>query len=61
MAVGVTDRTESFFFAPGIRGAINLASGMQIVPGIAIPIGLGPSSGDRALFVYLSVEHAFSR
>jgi hypothetical protein len=61
VAVGVTDRTESFFFAPGIRGAINLASGMQIGPGIAIPIGLGPSSGDRALFVYLSVEHAFSR
>jgi hypothetical protein len=58
---GVTVRTESFFFSPGIRGAFNFASGMQIVPGIAVPIGLGPSSGDRAVFVYLSVEHAFSR
>lgn len=61
VADGVTSRTESFFFSPGVRGAFNFASGMQIVPGIAVPIGLGPSSGDRALFVYLSVEHAFAR
>lgn len=58
---GVVDRSQSFFFAPGVRGALNLSSGMQIVPGIAVPIGLGPSEGDRALFVYLSVEHAFGR
>ena len=58
---GVVDRSQSFFFAPGVRGAINLSSGMQIVPGLAVPIGLGPSEGDRALFVYLSVEHQFGR
>jgi hypothetical protein len=61
VASGIVDRTESFFFAPGLRGAINLPSGAQIVPGIAVPIGLGPSRGDRAVFVYLSVEHAFPR
>lgn len=58
---GTIARSESFFFSPGIRGAINLSSGMQIVPGIAVPIGLGPSEGDRAVFVYLSVEHAFGQ
>lgn len=58
---GGVARTENFFFSPGVRGAINLSSGMQIVPGIAVPIGVGPSRGDRALFVYLSVEHAFKR
>lgn len=57
---GVVDRMTSFFFSPGLRGAINFPSGVQIVPGIAVPIGLGPSEGDTALFVYLSVEHAFS-
>jgi hypothetical protein len=61
VAAGVVDRTESFFFAPGLRTAINFPSGMQIVPGIAVPIGLGPSRGDRAVFVYLSVEHGFPR
>jgi hypothetical protein len=61
VATGVVDRTESFFFAPGLRMAINLESGAQIVPGIAVPIGLGPSRGDRAVFVYLSVEHGFPR
>lgn len=45
--------------APGVRGALNLASGMQIVPGFAIPIGIGPSQGERSVFLYLSVEHSF--
>ncbi len=40
---GNTTRQESFVISPGIRYAINLASGMQIVPGIAIPYGVGPS------------------
>ncbi len=61
MSNGGVARAENFFFSPGVRGAINMSSGMQIVPGIAVPIGLGPSRGDRAVFVYLSVEHAFRR
>jgi len=43
---------------PGIRGAINFVSGMQIVPGIGVPIS-GTDRGDRDLFLYLSVEHSF--
>jgi hypothetical protein len=50
---------NNFVLLPGARAAINLASGMQIVPGVGIPIGLGPSRGERDVFVYLSVEHAF--
>ena len=45
--------------SPGVRGAINLKSGMQIVPGFAFPIGFGPSKGERSVFLYLSVEHSF--
>jgi len=46
---------------PGMRAAINLQSGMQIVPRFGIPIGVGPSRGQRDLFFYLSVEHPFRR
>jgi hypothetical protein len=40
-----------------VRFAINRPSGLQIVPGIAYTIGVGPSSGSRAIFLYLSFEH----
>lgn len=50
-----------FVLLPGMRAAINLKSGMQIVPGFGVPIGLGPSRGQRDLFFYLSIEHPFRR
>jgi len=73
MLEGAWDRTEvlgdanaratenHFVLLPGMRGAINLSSGMQIVPGFGVPIGLGPSRGQRDLFFYLSIEHPFRR
>lgn len=56
-----TDAEESFFVSPGVRFAVNLPSGLQIVPGIAVPIGVGPSDGERSIFLYLSLEHPFGR
>ena len=53
-------RARSLFISPGVRGAIDFPSGLQIVPGVAMPIGIGPSRGDRKLFLYLSFEHPFS-
>jgi hypothetical protein len=47
--------------SPGLRWAHDFGSGLQIVPGIALPIGIGPSEGELGLFVYLSFEHPFSR
>src|SRR3954469_18538796 len=41
---------------PGIRWAWNFKSGLQIVPGLAVPIGVGPSYGEHAMFLYLSFE-----
>ena len=55
------DRTESvdaLYLSPGLRWAHNLKSGLQIVPGIAVPVGVGPSSGDTGVLLYLSFEHA---
>lgn len=56
-----THWTEDFVVSPGVRVAFNFASGLQIVPGIAVPVGIGPSRGDRGIFFYLSFEHPFSK
>jgi len=52
-------RTTEFLLSPGIRGAIDFASGLQVVPGVAFPIGVGASRGERSIFLYLSLEHPF--
>ncbi|MRR28995.1 transporter, partial [bacterium] len=36
--------------------AIDLGK-LQVVPGIAFPIGFGPSKGEYGAFAYLSFEH----
>ena len=56
-----TERERALVIAPGFRGAIDFASGLQVVPGIAFPIGLGPSSGEEGVYLYLSFEHPFRR
>lgn len=50
---------ESLVLNPGIRWAHNFRSGLQIVPGLAFPVGIGPSNGERSVLLYLSVEHHF--
>jgi len=56
-----TRTTESFVVAPGARAAFNFKSGLQIVPGFSVPIGVGPSRSERGFFLYLSFEHPFKR
>ena len=51
------DGDSEVVVSPGVRWAYNFASGLQIVPGIAMPM----HDGDRALFLYLSFEHPFRR
>jgi hypothetical protein len=53
--------SRTAIISPGVRGALNYNSGLQIVPGIAFPIGVGPSSGDKGVFFYLSFEHPFQK
>ena len=53
----ITIISNSFLINPGIRYAINFKSGLQIVPGIAVPLGVGPSKGASGIFAYLSFEH----
>ena len=58
---GRREHEEVFLVSPGLRWAIDLPSGLQIVPGLAVPIGVGPSDGEWSVFLYLSFEHAFRR
>jgi outer membrane putative beta-barrel porin/alpha-amylase len=54
-----TMRSQDVFVSPGVRWAYNLSHGLQIVPGVAAPVGIGPSAGEKAIIVYLSFEHPF--
>ena len=53
------DRDENLLVSPGLRWAHDFESGLQIVPGFAVPIGLGPRRGVSALLLYVSFEHGF--
>jgi len=47
------------FINPGVRWSVNGRGGWQVVPGVAYTFGVGPASGNDALFLYLSIEHPF--
>ena len=51
---------DSAFVSPGVRWSYDFPSGLQIVPGIAFPIGVGPSRHEKSVFLYLSFEHPFN-
>ena len=63
-SVVANDRVQwanSFYISPGIRWAYNFKNGLQIVPGIGVPLGVGPSAGEKAVLLYLSFEHPFRK
>jgi hypothetical protein len=61
VAPGVRERETALFVSPGLRGAVDFSSGLQVVPGLAVPIGIGASRGERQIYFYLSLEHPFAR
>jgi hypothetical protein len=54
---GETQRSHDLLIGPGARWAFNLSRGLQIVPGISFPVGVGPGAGEKNVFLYLSFEH----
>ena len=58
---GKTRYSHEVLMNPGVRWSYNLKNGTQIVPGFSVPIGVGPSSGRAGVFLYLSVEHPFTK
>ena len=53
---GVLIRQTAEAVSPGVRAALNLPGDLQIVAGLAVPIGIGSTTGQRSLFLYFSVE-----
>jgi hypothetical protein len=53
------DGENSLVVDPSVRWAYNYSSGLQIVPAVGLPIGIGPSAGEKAVILYLSFEHPF--
>ncbi|MCS7089458.1 MAG: transporter [Verrucomicrobiota bacterium] len=43
--------------SPGVRYAVNLPQDVQIVGGVAVPLGLNGAAPDYGVFLYLSIEH----
>jgi hypothetical protein len=60
IGAGKVERLQNLYLSPGVRWAHNFESGLQIVPGVAMPIGVGPSAGEKGLILCLSFEHPFS-
>src|SRR5262249_41637761 len=58
-APGKTQWNTTLLLNPGIRWSYNFKNGLQIVPGVSVPIGVGPSSGERGIFLYFSLEHPY--
>ena len=54
---GSKNNSETCFINPGMRFALNYKSGLQVVPGLAFPIGVGESKSEYGIFFYLSFEH----
>jgi hypothetical protein len=53
--------SKTLLLNPGVRWAFNFKNGLQIVPGVAVPVGVGPSAGEKGIFLYLSFEHPFRK
>jgi hypothetical protein len=56
---GITRRDQALLVSPGVRWGIDLPHEVQVVLGLAAPLGVGPSAGERSVFLYLSVEAPF--
>lgn len=56
---GGTERHLDVLVSPGARYAFNLPDDLQIVTGLAVPIGVGRNHGQRSLLLYFSVELPF--
>ena len=53
-------RLTGITISPGVRWSYDFPSGLQIVPGVAFPLGFRANDGQRGLFLYLSFEHELS-
>jgi hypothetical protein len=53
----LTETENEAFVSPGVRWAHTFKNGTILSPGVAFPLGIGPSRGDNQIFFQLSFEH----
>jgi hypothetical protein len=58
---GLTTKGDALLLSPGFRWGFDLPKDVQVVVGLAAPLGVGPSAGERGVFAYLSVELPYWR
>lgn len=53
-----TASEASYYIVPGIRSAFQMGSDTEVVPGLGLLLGAGPTDTDHEMgvFVYLSIE-----
>lgn len=56
---GKREHDFNVVISPGMRAAVINRDGLQVVLGIAAPVGLTRPAQDHAVFLYFSVEHNF--
>lgn len=54
---GSLERAHAWVVNPGIRFAVTFPWGLQIVPGLSVPVKLSASGVEVSALAYLSVEH----
>ena len=56
-APGITTPQHNLYISPGVRWSHNFKNGLQIVPGVGLPVAVGPNAGHLGMIFYLSFEH----
>ncbi|HEY6003068.1 MAG TPA: hypothetical protein VIV57_09340 [Anaeromyxobacter sp.] len=56
VSAGATSRARSFVVSPGFRASFDFPGGLQVVTGMGVPLGVGPSAGSTAVLGYLGFE-----
>lgn len=54
-------RKDELFIAPGIRWAHLAGNKVAFIPGISVPLGIGPSRRDCGILFSLAIEHPFGK
>lgn len=53
--------TSTWVVSPGVQVMVDLPGGFPVVPGIAFPVGVGPSRGEHGVVLFLGIQHALRR
>lgn len=59
VTTGGSERSSTLFLSPGFRSSFSVNESSEIVFGMGLPMGLGPSQNESSAIFYFSIEGAF--